>query len=409
MLGMASIGDFVRTLRDEKVRTATTLLGLSWGTFSFVVLLALGLGLEELMATKSANLGRDITVVWPRRTTLSHAGLPAGRWIRVRPEQVLQLAEQIPDLDRVCPEFVGRETLRAGQQIHQVVLSGVYPDYAPLRSWRIQPGGRFLNRRDIEERRAVLVLGDGVKRQLFGDAPAVGEQIILRGIPFQVIGVLASKLQDSSYSGLDKDRVCLPATTHAQVFNAAYVNNFVFRAREPSVQSRVTDEVYRVLGRSCGFAPHDRDALQLWDITEEQRMRSYIFVGFDLMLGASAALTLLVGGVGVGNLMFIRVRRRSREIGILMAMGARPGEMLTQVLLETALLVLVGGTLGFLLAGILIAGVGWSPLTEFIGVPRVSVFIGLVAVVLLGGIGLLAGYFPARRAAHLDPVLALNE
>ena len=409
MLLTSSIGDLLRTLRQEKARTITTLLGLGWGTFSIVALLALGLGLEEFMADKETNLGRDIVVVWPKKTTLSHEGMGPGRQILVRPDQVRALKSQIPELDLVSPEHDARDRLQVGERIYRVALSGVDPAYARLRTWRIEPGGRFLNSRDLEERRRVVVLGDRVKQQLFGEASAVGRQVNLGGLPFLVVGVLVPKLQDSSYSGLDRDRACLPASTHQQIFNTPYVANFVYRARRSEWLPHVTDRVYEILGRDCGFAARDRDALQIWDITEEKRIRDYIFIGFDLMLGGAAALTLLVGGVGVGNLMFIRVKRRSREIGILMALGARPKDILGQVFLETSVLVLTGGLLGVGAAWLLLTVVGWSPLVEHVGTPRISAFIGALTVVLLGAIGLLAGYFPARRAAHLDPVRALTE
>ena len=407
MPALASFVDLIRGLRDERARTVTTLLGLAWGTFSIIALLAFGTGLERFMQAKAAGVGKSIAIVRPQRTTLSYAGLGAGRPVLLRPADVLELPLKVPELAAVSPEYLDGDRVAVGARIHRVTISGVYPPYADLRSWKMQPGGRFLNDRDLMEKRRTLVLGNRIKDALFGQRPAVGRTLILRGMPFTVIGVLSPKLQDSMYDGRDEDRVCIPATTHEQLFGKRFLSAFVYRARDPGMQPRATAGIYRALSRSCGFDPNDRSALTVWDTTEEERVRSYAFLGFNLMLGGSAVLTLLVGGVGVANLMFIRVRRRQREIGIQMALGARPKDILLGVLGETLVLVSVGGVLGFLLAGLVVNLVRLTPATTQIGNPEVSVVIAGLTIALLGGVGLLAGWFPARRAARMDPVRAL--
>jgi putative ABC transport system permease protein len=290
-----------------------------------------------------------------------------------------------------------------------VTLSGVYPSYGSLRAWEPLPGGRFLNERDIAERRRVVVLGDRIKEGLFGAGEAVGRTLVLKGLPFTVVGVIGPKRQDTNYSGLDRDRACLPATTHERIFGRRTVSNFVYRSRGLDLQERATDRIYEVLGREYGFDPSDRSALLIFDTTEKDRMLSFVFLGLNLMLGGAGALTLFVGGVGVGNLMFVRVRQRTPEIGVQMALGATPRRVLLGVLQESLLLVGAGGAAGF--AGALaVAGiVARTPLTEHIGAPAVSFAAGAGTVCLLGAVGVLAGYFPARRAAHLDPVAALEE
>ncbi len=403
------LSEIGRGLREQRARTVMTLLGLVWGTFSVVVLLAFGLGLNQLLQSRAANLGRSIAVVWAQRTTKAYQGLGRDRPIRLRATDIEALPQQIPELELVCPEYVTWERVAVGPRLHQATLSGVYPAYAALRTWNIEVGGRFLNRQDLEERRRVVVLGNRIKEALFGSSEAVAKQVVFRGIAFSVIGVMQRKDQDSDYEGRDEDRICLPATTFEHVFGHRYLSYFVYRARKPELHARATQRIYEVLGQTYQFDPTDRLALNVWDTTEQERMLFYVFLGFNLMLGGSGALTLLVGGVGVGNLMFIRVRQRTREIGIQMALGAKPRRIMWGVLAESFVLVVLGGAMGFILSWIVTAVTAMTPLTAHIGEPRISFLVAGITVSLLGTVGFLAGYFPARRAAHMDPVLALAD
>ena len=356
------------------------------------------------------GMGDGIVVAWPLKTSLSFEGMPKGRPIRLRAEDVLKLASEIPELEAVSPELsLGDQPMIHGSRDARAYVGGIYPCFGDLRHIYPQSGGRFINEQDIEQRHRVIFIGNGIKEELFGDAEAVGETLFIQGTGFVVIGVLKPKLQDSSYgSGPDERIAYIPASTMTSVFGRDYINNFVYRAKDPRQQSFVTQRVYQVLSRICGFDPADTETLFLWDASETNKLIFYFFLGFNTLLGLCGVFTLLVGGIAVANIMYLLVGQKTGEIGIQIAVGAKRRHILAQFLLQALVLVAAGGMAGFLISWILTTMMGIVPLPEQIGVPEMSPIVCFVTVILLGLIGLLAGYFPARRAASLDPVRSLG-
>ena len=401
---------FARDLRTQKLRTFFALLGITWGTVAVVLLLAFGVGLKRYHSRRMHGLGDGIVIAWPLRTSLSFEGLPKGRPIRVRAEDVLKLASEIPELEAVSPEIPlwGQPIVHGGRD-YRAYVGGVYPCFNDLRHNYPQAGGRFINAQDIERRHRVIFIGDHIKQELFGDAGAVGETVFIQGTGFVVIGVLKPKLQSSSYGGGEDRRAAyIPASTMTSVFGRNYINNFIYRARDPRQQSFVTQRVYQVLSKICGFDPADRETLMLWDTSETNKFIFYFFNGFNTLLGLCGLFTLMVGGIAVANIMYLLVGQKTGEIGIQMAVGAKPRHILMQFLLQALVLVGSGGLAGLLISWILTTMMGIVPLPEQIGVPEMSPIVCFVTVILLGGIGLLAGYFPAKRAASQDPVRSLG-
>jgi putative ABC transport system permease protein len=182
----------------------------------------------------------------------------------------------------------------------------------------------------------------------------------------------------------------------------------VYRARDARRQSFVTKRVFQVLARICGFDPADTETLMLFDLAEASKLLFYFFLGFNTMLGLCGVFTLMVGGIAVANIMYLLVGQKTGEIGIQIAVGAKRRHILAQFLLQGLVLVITGGIAGFLISWILTTIMGIVPLPKQIGVPVMSPIVCLVTAILLGIIGLLAGYFPARRAASLDPVRSLG-
>ena len=401
--------EFVADLRVQRLRTTLTVMGIAWGTVAVVVLLAFGVGLERQTRKRFHGLGDRIVILWGGRTTVPYMGFGEGRYIRLHEDVGQQLTREIPGILMISPEYSNRSTpIRRGIKSAQPNITGIYPVYGTMRNIIPEMGGRFINEQDLSGRRRVAFLGDELAELLFEEDEPVGQQVFIGETPFTVIGVMKPKLQNSSYNGRDKDRVFIPASTHTALFGNRYVNNFVYRVADASRSQEYESQVYEILSRRYTFDPRDEDALSVWDTAEIERMFGYLFFGFNVFFAMMGAFTLTVGGIGVANIMYIVVRERTREIGIKRSVGAKRRDILFQFFAETFLIVGLGATCGFLFSYGIVFLLSFVPLQDFVGTPTISPVVGAVTLSLLAVIAFMAGLFPARKAANLDPVECLR-
>lgn len=403
------IRQFLEDIGAQKLRTTLTVLGITWGTVAVVVLLAFGVGLSEQMQRNARGMGDGIVLVFGGRTTRSYQGYGDGRPIRLREEDAALIARQVPGIEAISPEYGGYlRPVRRGTAVANPYITGVLPVYGAMRNIIPEPGGRFLNELDVQGRRRVAVLGDELKKLLFGDADAVGQQVFIGSVPFTVVGVMQHKTQNSSYRSRDQDRIFIPSSTYRALFGTPYLANLVYRPVDPAAGPAIERAIYELLGRRYRFDPADKDALSVWDTNEMMKMFRYLFIGFNLFLGIVGSFTLTVGGIGVANIMFIVVRERTREIGVKRSLGARRRDILFQFVTEACLIVAAGATLGFILSAGLIRVVALLPIQEAVGTPTMSPAVLTATLALLALIALIAGLLPARKAAGLDPVECLR-
>lgn len=396
-----------RDLRTQKMRTFLTTLGIVWGTVAVSLLMAFGQAMHHQMLKNTAGLGNAIVIVFPSLTSVAFEGLGKGRRIRVNEEDINLIRRSAMEVDAISSEYTDSLQLKQGARTMAVDVSGVSPAFGEMRNMIPQAGGRFLNALDEKNKRRVAFVGNELAETLFGSGDPVGQVFRLHGSPFTVVGVLQAKEQDSSYSGRDKDKLIIPGSTFRALTGQKYVDLFIFTSLDVQRTEEATDEVRGILAARHRFDPEDEEALGVWDTTEMfQFMDSFMFA-FNMFLGIVGSLTLVVGGIGVSNIMNVVVEERTPEVGIKMALGARSRGILGQFLAETLIITAVGGALGLLIT-VGICAIWPAGMEEYIGIPRVSPPIAVLTASLLGLIGLVAGYFPARAAANLDPVVAMK-
>jgi putative ABC transport system permease protein len=406
---------FRRSAHIQKKRMAMTVAAIAWGTLSIVLLLSFGEGMKRSFSRGSKGLGEGIVVVWPGATAKAFEGFPQGRNISFVEEDVDLLLANIPEMAGATPEFRRWGiTVTYGRQTLTKPVVGAWPVYGQLRNQIPQVGGRFLDELDEQQKRRVAFLGDKLKDELMGKRDAIGETILINKIPFTVVGVMKDKLQMGTYGGPDKNTIIIPFSTFKTVFGRRYLNNMVVKASAPQLNEAMKKRLYEVLGGKYRFDPTDERALSMWDTVKSQKITMNIGRGIEIFLGVIGGLTLLIGGVGVANIMYAVVKHRTKEIGVQMALGARRSYVIGPLIVESLALTALGGSIG------VIAGVGLvkllafaqskanSDALTFMGEPTFSFGVALTTVLLLGTIGFLAGYFPSRRAVTIQPAVALR-
>ncbi len=407
----------VATFRAHKMRTFLTMFGLVWGIASVIILVGLGRGFVVDQKKHMETLGKDLVIVWGGRTSQQVGGRAAGREIRLNVDDAELIRDECYMVKNVSPEL--RRTIPEVSQFNSANrgVVGMWPSYQEFRSLKVSEG-RLITDEDEKEGRRVLVLGSKAYRQLFPGQPAIGATVLVKSVPYSVVGVLAEKKQNSNYSGPDNDYLFAPYSAVSRDFpppekpgagiTRGYLDDIVFEVANPDEHEAAVLQVRRSIGRVRHFDPADKDALFIWDTMDGAKQLSKIFGVVTLFFGCVAIVTLCLGGIGVMNIMLVSVTERTREIGTRKAMGATKRDILRQFFAESAMLTVVSGALGFTIGIGLCAGMQALPLPDFDPHPIVSPISIVVSILTLSLITVTAGMYPAQRAADMTPVESLR-
>ena len=411
---MDLIRDVLRTLWAHKLRAFLTMFGIAWGIVSIVLMVAAGEGLRKGQEEQARNLGKDVMIVFHGRTSLQAGGTHAGRVVHWEDPDVAVVQAESPDCQYAIPELE-QDTVRTHSNFNNAALTvtGSYPQFGYIRSLDVGQG-RFYDWDDMHEGRRVAFLGSDAAKQLFPGRNPVGENIYLNDFPYTVIGVMQKKKQDSSYDGWDVNKVFVPFAAMRRDFpdkppgTSSTFDQLLVTPKSVDQHDQCKHEVRAALGRMHRFDPNDKEACPIWDTVQEAKAFETMTNGMKYFLGAVGIVTLLLGGIGVMNVMLVAVRERTREIGVRKAIGAPAKTILRQFFFEAVIIAALSGGIGLSIAFGFCALVNLLPMPDFFAGLIPDWTSGLVATALLGAIAVAAALVPARRAASIDPIEALR-
>ncbi len=405
---------FAKSAQIQQKRAYLTIAAITWGTVAILLLLAFGEGLKLQLDKNRRAMGENIAILWPGETSKNYKGLSIGRPVRPTIDDVQWIRERLPDAGCVIGEMTSwRTQLTYGRTTVNGRVTGTNWEYGEVRKHYPVAGGRFFGPIDEREKRRVAFLGDEIATDLFGTDDPVGKTLLINNLPYTVIGVMQKKIQMGAYGGPDKNHIVIPITTWQAQFGRDKLWVLLIQSKTPEAMKETLRKLHELLGPKLGYDPTDAQAFGTWDTVESSKITRNLSLGIQLFLGIIGALTLLIGGVGVANIMYAVVKERTREIGVKMALGARASWIVGPFLLEGLIYTLVGGFLGIVIATLLVTAASFLPVESnqvlgFLGKPTLSWQIGVATSAILGLIGVAAGYFPARRAAAIDPATTLR-
>ena len=423
-------------LRANKMRSFLTMFGIVWGVTSILILSAVGEGFGRGNQHVLEELGKNIVIIRNGRTSLQAGGERAGQVIRLTIDDVYTLKRESKLLQEITPELM-RNSVKAKSAYNSsaIQLSGVWPIFQYLRTIEMDRG-RPISEEDCREARRVVVLGYDAAKQLFAERDPVGSEITIGGLPYTVIGRIRKKQQDSNYTGQDDQRLFLPYETTQKDFplpgllNTPSHLSAIIAGPKPEVTQMIRDimereknmrmffglnsrgpveqEIRDILSKRHSFDRQDPEAISFWNTAIESVMFEKMIAGMDRFFLAVSIVTLLLGGIGVMNIMLVAVQERTQEIGVRKALGATSRSIQFLFFAEGILLTGLSGIIGYIAGAGLCALVNLAPMPERFSGMIITWQINVFAVVMLMVIGVAASIYPARRAALLPPIEALR-
>jgi putative ABC transport system permease protein len=405
MMWLMALRLAMRALARNKLRATLTVLGILIGVAAVVTMTALGAGAKERIESQLASLGVNMLMVFPGATAQGGVRSAAGSASGLTEDDARAIMREVPSIGAAAPVMSASAQIVAGARNWSTRVTGTTPEYFDVRAWNTSIGSIFTDA-DMRISAKVCVIGETVRTNLFGTENPVGRAIRIGRMPCTVVGVLASKGQ-SSFGQDQDDTVLVPISTfRARIAHrpGREVNMIMLSARDPLVTHRAEVATTALLRQRHHLQPGTENDFTVRNLADLAQTFDEQRAALTFLLLAVASISLLVGGIGVMNIMLVSVTERTREIGIRLAIGARARDILAQFLVESVVLSGLGGLVGLLLGWgvgqILGKTTGWSI--------KLQPDSAILAVAVSGGIGVIFGFFPARRAAQLDPIEALR-
>src|ERR671922_1695686 len=398
-------------LKRNRTRSFLTMLGIVWGIVTVTLLIAYGSSFRHILVSGFDAFGKSVVIAWPQQTSEQPGGQRAGKKVVLEQADLNMVKETSPLVKHVCLETVRRPGIAYGDRmVGTAPVRGVCPEYGEMRN-EVPSEGRWINAGDQLERRRVAFLGGRVREQLFSGRPAAGETVLIGGVRFTVVGVMARKIQLSNYFSSDDESVWIPYSAAGDLWNTRYAAVLVFQPIAPQFEKRAMAQVLAAVATRQQFSPTDKKAFQMFGRDEFRPIIDGLTIGLQVLLTFVGTLTLGIGGVGVMNIMLVSVDERIREIGLRRALGARKRHIRMQFLAETLMIMLLGGAIGIILSYVIAAAVGTLPMMGPLFEDdsgkgdihlKISMMTVSVSTLVLLLVGVISGLFPALKASKLD-------
>lgn len=410
MFGFDTLREIASTISKNKLRTFLTGMAVAWGIFMLIILLAAGNGLENGIRSNFSGRATNSVTIWPRQTSMPYKGMPSDRAITFD-QRDYDLIKRLSEVEYISPYISTSVTLSYGEEYGNWSLVGVSPDYSFIQKLKIEKG-RFISVLDMEQSKKVVVINQEIQDILFKDTDPIGKYITANELNFLVIGVYSTE------AGRNNPPAYIPFTTSQLLYNKSYGFDrieFTINVQGKDANDAFVKKLRTILGELHTFDPEDTSSISIWNTAETADQANSIFFAINVFVWIIGIASLMAGIVGVGNIMLVTVKERTKEIGIRKALGAKPWSILKMIMIESVIITTVAGYIGIVLGvgvveliNLAMSGAESSGASHVFRDPSVDLGVVFQATMVLVIAGAIAGFIPSVRATKVSPIEAMR-